>query len=259
MPLNVCVECGTRHECNSEADKFLEYERNLKILNIILCFSNIYRHIFFNHETIYNLKKLCAFFSGLLFVMLYWHEVRNFYINQEDFIVDYFSPQIGRKNIQLVYTFNPSIIVKVLLNNFSYMMSLVVLTYTFKKIQFMRRSQQKTSSNQLNFELFMRVLYVIQISHIGYLGIFMEIIWNYNPIFYVVIEWYNIYSNFICISAILNNKFEKFIAIFMIYMSILISHTLGSLFISSNLHRQNNFFEIYNFKYNANYTQPISP
>lgn len=72
--------------------------------------------------------------------MLYWHEVRNFYINQEDFIVDYFSPQIGRKNIQLVYTFNPSIIVKVLISNFAYMMSLVVLTYAFKKVQFMRRN-----------------------------------------------------------------------------------------------------------------------
>lgn len=78
----------------------------------------------------------------------------------------------------------------------------------------------------------------------------MEIIWNYNPVFFVVIEWYNLYSNFICISAILNSKFEKFVAIFIIYISILISHFLGTLFISSNLHRQNNFFEIYNFKYN---------
>lgn len=73
-------------------------------------------------------------------VMLYWHEVRNFYMNQEDFIVDYFSPQIGRKNIQLVYTFNSGIILKVLLNNFIYLVSLVGLTYTFKKIQFMRRN-----------------------------------------------------------------------------------------------------------------------
>ena len=70
MSLNVCVECGTRvrrlvrklqfdnyclekcPECKNDSDKYLEYERNLKILNIILCFPQIYRHIFFNLDSI---------------------------------------------------------------------------------------------------------------------------------------------------------------------------------------------------------------
>ncbi|CDW83564.1 UNKNOWN [Stylonychia lemnae] len=256
-------------ECKYTADKYLEYERNLKILSIILCFSNIYRHIFFNHDLRISalkeenkssqqnakedqlkqqqkeefengnqlLKIFCIFFSVILFVMLYWHEVRNHYLNQEDFQVDYFSPQVGRKNIQLVYTFNPSIIFKVLLNNFSYLSSLVLMTYAFKRVQFMRRNQQKT--NQQKFQLFIRVFYVILLSHVGYLGIFMEIIWNYNPVFFTVLDWYNIYSNFICISAILNNRLEKFIAITIIYISIIISHALSSILIGNSVPLEN--------------------
>ena len=94
MSLNVCVECGTRvrrlvrklqfdnyclekcPECKNDSDKYLEYERNLKILNIILCFPQIYRHIFFNLDSIKKIKSACTVFLASIILILYWHENR---------------------------------------------------------------------------------------------------------------------------------------------------------------------------------------
>ena len=79
------------------------------------------------------------------------------------------------------------------------------------------------------------MLYIIFLSHIGYLGIFIEIIWNYIPTFFVILEFYNFYSNFICISSILNNRLEKVFAFVIIYLAYLIQKLVSSLFISSML------------------------
>lgn len=54
--------------------------------------------------------------------------------------------------------------------------------------------------------------YAFILSNIGYLGICIEVIWNYQPLFFVIIKGYGLYSNFICISSILNTKFENLIA-----------------------------------------------
>lgn len=54
--------------------------------------------------------------------------------------------------------------------------------------------------------------YTFILSNIGCLGICIEVIWNYQPIFFVIIKMYNLYSNFICISSVLNTKLENLAA-----------------------------------------------
>lgn len=88
---HVCVECGqlskiVRHlqnenyclerckRCGEVADKYGEYDSNLKILSVLLCLTQIYRHIFFNVETIKNLKVKCYMITFFLLFLFYLHE-----------------------------------------------------------------------------------------------------------------------------------------------------------------------------------------
>jgi len=34
--------------CNQVGDKYLEFDNNLKAMSLILCYKQIYRHIYFN-------------------------------------------------------------------------------------------------------------------------------------------------------------------------------------------------------------------
>ena len=77
--------------------------------------------------------------------------------------------------------------------------------------------------NQQNFELLCRIWYVFLLSHIGYLGICIELIWNYLPLFFVILRVYTLYSNFVCISSILNTRLEKVVAIGIIVLGCLAS------------------------------------
>ena len=92
-------------------------------------------------------------------------------------------------------------------------------------------SNKEPNAPQQNFELFFRIMYVILLSHIGYLGIFFEIVWNYNPYFFIYLRWFTTYSNYICVSAILNNRLEKIIAVVSIYLSLLIAQVIQALMI----------------------------
>ena len=65
-----------------EADKYLEYERNLKLLNLILCNPQIYRHVFFNHETITNIGRYAFLFTLAFILLLYSHETRERLANE---------------------------------------------------------------------------------------------------------------------------------------------------------------------------------
>jgi hypothetical protein len=56
------------------ADKHVEYDSNLKILSVLLCFTQIHRHIFFNVETIKNLKVKCYLITFFLLFLFYLHE-----------------------------------------------------------------------------------------------------------------------------------------------------------------------------------------
>jgi hypothetical protein len=80
----------------------------------------------------------------------------------------------------------------------------------------------------------MRVWYVIIVSHIGYLGVFIEVIWNYQPIFFIILRIYNFYSNFICISSVLNNKLENLFATIIIVIAYLASWATVAFLIGSD-------------------------
>lgn len=56
------------------ADKYVEYDSNLKILSVLLCFTQIHRHIFFNVEKIKNLKIKCYLITFFLLFLVYLHE-----------------------------------------------------------------------------------------------------------------------------------------------------------------------------------------
>lgn len=91
QPLYVCVECGALSKivrylqndnyclerckrCGEVADKYIEYDSNLKILSVLLCFTQIHRHIFFNVEKIKNLKIKCYLITFFLLFLFYLHE-----------------------------------------------------------------------------------------------------------------------------------------------------------------------------------------
>ena len=77
--------------------------------------------------------------------------------------------------------------------------------------------------NQQNFELLFRIWYVFLLSHVGYLGICIELIWNYLPLFFIILRVYTLYSNFVCISTILNTRFEALVAGMIIALGCLVS------------------------------------
>jgi hypothetical protein len=65
------------------------------------------------------------------------HEVRDKFLVQhkdDEDIVDYFSPKVGKINIQLIYTLDVAIFTKVICQRFVYLFALVLGTYIFKKL-----------------------------------------------------------------------------------------------------------------------------
>ena len=105
--MNVCTECGSiskiiRHlqndnyclekckRCNEIADKYVEYDSNLKILSVLLCFTQIHRHIFFNVENIKNIKIKCYLLTFFLLFLSYLHEskVNYRYFLEQQFIAE---------------------------------------------------------------------------------------------------------------------------------------------------------------------------
>lgn len=137
----MCIICliTLQHECKNEADKFLEYERNLKILNILLCFSSIYRHIFFNLDSIKRIKEYCLVLTSIYVFFIYCHEIRekrlsgapseNITMNQEP------------RNLQILSMIDTQIAIKTIISLCSYIFTVIILTYLIKKLQFMRRNQ----------------------------------------------------------------------------------------------------------------------
>jgi hypothetical protein len=77
--------------------------------------------------------------------------------------------------------------------------------------------------NQQNFELLFRIGYVFLLSHVGFLGIAIELIWNYIPLFFIILRVYTLYSNFVCISSILNTRLEMLVALGIIALGCLMS------------------------------------
>lgn len=82
--------------------------------------------------------------------------------------------------------------------------------------------------------MLLRIMYVITISHIGYIGIMIAIIWNFNQTLIELMQMYNLYSNFICISAVLNSKIEKIISGFIVVLACLVSYCCMAYFLGKH-------------------------
>ena len=86
--LNYCLERCKK--CDETADKYVEYDNNLKILSVLLCFTQIYRHIFFNVDSVKNIRIKCFLISVSLLFLQYLHESKVNYRNylEEQFILE---------------------------------------------------------------------------------------------------------------------------------------------------------------------------
>jgi len=130
----------------------------------------------------------------------------------------------------------------------SYIAMIITLAYLFKRFQndfFRRRGKfshfsfhihihdlffkidRKAVHDKLGWEMFYRIWYCVIISQITFCGIIVEIIWSYNQYnFFFWLQIYSGYSVYTCLCAILHNKYEKYIPIVILVISILLSRLL---------------------------------
>jgi hypothetical protein len=68
--------------CGQVADKYLEFEENLKTLSMLLCAQSVYRHLFFNINfekirlSYRQMVKQCAVMTVLMLACIYWSQNR---------------------------------------------------------------------------------------------------------------------------------------------------------------------------------------
>ena len=60
--------------------------------------------------------------------------------------------------------------------------------------------------------LFWRLWYVLIASQIGYLGVLLLIVWNYNDHFFILLQLRNLYAAFAFLVAVINAPQEKVLA-----------------------------------------------
>jgi hypothetical protein len=108
----------------------------------------------------------------------------------------------------------------------------------------------------VNFELLFRIWYVLMISHIGFLGVIIECIWNYQPLFFDLLRIYNLYSNFVCISSILNTRFENLIA-FLIISGAFITSKVGVSILTLNQSGDGGISVLLNSFYDLSFKLPL--
>lgn len=66
--------------CNQVGDKYLEFDNSLKAMSLILCYKQIYRHIYFNinYDKVRLDRKqhihMCFFYTLLYLVLVNWYE-----------------------------------------------------------------------------------------------------------------------------------------------------------------------------------------
>lgn len=69
----------------------MEYDSNLKILSVLLCFPQIHRHIFFNVEKIEYLRIKCYMLTIFLIFLIYLHESK---VNYRKFLEEQFISEV---------------------------------------------------------------------------------------------------------------------------------------------------------------------
>lgn len=112
----------------------------------------------------------------------------------------------------------------------SYLAFIILFVYVFKIIQmnFYKRQKRRVIHEKQGFDLFYRIWYCVIISQITFSGIIVEIIWSYQQSnnFFFWLQIYSGYSVYTCLNAILHNKYEKYIPVAFLVISIIMSRIL---------------------------------
>lgn len=113
---------------------------------------------------------------------------------------------------------NPIVLKRIFSKYIVYMLVIFACTYIFKRFQTQhgRHTQSKVNPK---VGLALRLWLVLTLSQIGYTGIIIQTIWNYNHKFLQILNAYSVYSTYVCLTAIINSKFEAYISIFIIAMA----------------------------------------
>ncbi len=114
-------------------------------------------------------------------------------------------------NFQMMTTLDNRTVKKVICNYMLYLATLFVCVYTFKRFQTQASRHSKSNVNP-KIGLSLRVWLLLILSQIGYCGIIVQVVWNYNPKFYVILEVYALYSTFVALTAMINSRWEKHIS-----------------------------------------------
>ena len=113
----------------------------------------------------------------------------------------------------MLLKFNEEVFRQVIFKYYLPLVTSFVLVYIFKLYQ----SHYKLQANFMA----LRVWYCLIFSQIGFAGALVMIIWNYNKRFQMMVDFYNIYSSYICLVSIINSKHENKIAAVIVTISFL--------------------------------------
>lgn len=92
---------------------------------------------------------------------------------------------------------------------------------------YQRQQNKRRVVLESSFELFYRIWFCVIISQITFSGIIVEIIWSYNQYnFFFWLQIYSGYSVYTCLRAMLLYKYDKYIPIVIIILSIVFSRVL---------------------------------
>ena len=199
----------------------------------MLCKTQIYRHIFFNKEKIDNIKRSCLSLTLIVLTMLYWYEnrVTNLHIIQ-DYVSTQFVPglsaieqkmhKLQSQNLAFLYYFDSYVLLHVLSEYFTFLLTIFGLSLIFKMLQTQKQVSfdlSIISEANASYRLFWRLWLTLAVSQAVYLGVFIVIIWNYNPVFFKIVRFYGHYSAFTCVRGIVNSQYEVYIALFIVALA----------------------------------------
>ena len=112
----------------------------------------------------------------------------------------------------------------------SYLALIIGQVYVFKLFQmnFNKRNKKRDIHEKAGFDLFYRIWYCVIISQITFAGIIVEIIWSYQQSnnFFFWLQIYSGYSIYTCLTAIVHNKYEKYLPVAILVISIVLSRFL---------------------------------
>ena len=168
---NYCLDECSR--CSSAIDKHVEYEGNLKFLQVVLAEPGIYRHLFFNYNQRAFYIKECFIFTFAYLIILYWYENRQAHMKEplwENLPLDVAGLDLSHKHMQRfqsqnlgsLYLYDPRSVVKVLLNDFIFLAFIFLQVFLLKVYQ--RNNATKSERYFTKELLFWRLWMVLIVS-----------------------------------------------------------------------------------------------